>query len=440
MFIRAFEVIQSAEHASTNLAKGKIVIGLQILKRKRSVSLELARKFLEIPVANVSDCMSRMSAGGPRLRPMHDVDLTQDLTTSGAFLGSPVYMSPEQIRHAKQADARVDAWALCVTLYKLLCGRTPHLNETGLGELLITICCARAPSVQRYAPWVPPALAAILQRGLDLSIDKRFRDIEELGAALRALLPGGVALAASDFRSLTEGEKATLQTPIETSTTRSERPGDRVFDPQSETATSRAVTTTPFVSHPHRPIPSARKKRLMLAMAVAAGVAAGAAGIVLVRSSVRSSSGARSTSASSAAVGIVQAGAGSPVEVALERTVKVRVGPDLVVEEGNVTLTEEDSAITLRGALGSVHALRVRRGELTATIPVVITDSGPLPSTIDLPAAVLASSSASSNPKSKPAAPVAKISPPPPARSATVTAAPKTGAIPSKTGSLERWE
>ncbi len=48
------------------------MIGLQILKRKRSVSLELSRKFLEIPVANVSDCMSRMSAGGPRLRPMHD--------------------------------------------------------------------------------------------------------------------------------------------------------------------------------------------------------------------------------------------------------------------------------------------------------------------------------------------------------------------------------
>ena len=72
VFIRVFEVIQSAEHASTNLAKGKIVIGLQILKRKRSVSLELARKFLEVPVANVSDCMARMSAGGPRLRPMHD--------------------------------------------------------------------------------------------------------------------------------------------------------------------------------------------------------------------------------------------------------------------------------------------------------------------------------------------------------------------------------
>ncbi|MDM0066669.1 RraA family protein [Variovorax sp. J31P207] len=45
--------------------------GLRILKRRRAVALDLARRFLDVPVANVSDCMSRMTAGGPRLRPMH---------------------------------------------------------------------------------------------------------------------------------------------------------------------------------------------------------------------------------------------------------------------------------------------------------------------------------------------------------------------------------
>ena len=48
------------------------MIGCRILKRQRAVSLELARQFLQVPVANVSDCMSRMTAGGARLRPMHD--------------------------------------------------------------------------------------------------------------------------------------------------------------------------------------------------------------------------------------------------------------------------------------------------------------------------------------------------------------------------------
>lgn len=47
------------------------MIGLQILKRQRAVDLALAERFHAAPVANVSDCMSRMSAGGARLRPMH---------------------------------------------------------------------------------------------------------------------------------------------------------------------------------------------------------------------------------------------------------------------------------------------------------------------------------------------------------------------------------
>lgn len=48
------------------------MLGLQIRQRQRAVSLELAHKFRAIPVANVSDCMSRLFGGGAELRPMHD--------------------------------------------------------------------------------------------------------------------------------------------------------------------------------------------------------------------------------------------------------------------------------------------------------------------------------------------------------------------------------
>ena len=48
-----------------------MTLGFRILSRRRAVTPESARRFLEIPVANVSDCMSRMFAGGARLRPMH---------------------------------------------------------------------------------------------------------------------------------------------------------------------------------------------------------------------------------------------------------------------------------------------------------------------------------------------------------------------------------
>jgi regulator of RNase E activity RraA len=47
------------------------MIGFRILKRKRKVSDDVVARFRELPVANVSDCMSRMTAGGPRVRPLH---------------------------------------------------------------------------------------------------------------------------------------------------------------------------------------------------------------------------------------------------------------------------------------------------------------------------------------------------------------------------------
>ncbi len=47
------------------------MIGNRILKRRRAVDLELAAQFLDLPVANVSDCMSRMTASGASLKPMH---------------------------------------------------------------------------------------------------------------------------------------------------------------------------------------------------------------------------------------------------------------------------------------------------------------------------------------------------------------------------------
>lgn len=50
------------------------MLGLQIRQRRRAVSLALAQKYLAVPVANVSDCMSRLFAGGANLRPMHRGD------------------------------------------------------------------------------------------------------------------------------------------------------------------------------------------------------------------------------------------------------------------------------------------------------------------------------------------------------------------------------
>lgn len=49
------------------------MVGLQVLTRRKKVSIQLVQSFKGLPVANISDCMARLTAGGPRLRPMHRV-------------------------------------------------------------------------------------------------------------------------------------------------------------------------------------------------------------------------------------------------------------------------------------------------------------------------------------------------------------------------------
>jgi RraA family protein len=62
-FYRTFQISLNPSHLLMN--------GLQILKRERQVPTHLVEAFKGLPVANISDCMARMTAGGPRLRPMH---------------------------------------------------------------------------------------------------------------------------------------------------------------------------------------------------------------------------------------------------------------------------------------------------------------------------------------------------------------------------------
>jgi RraA family protein len=63
--------LTASVHRRPASAGGKFVIGFQICKRTRKVDVDTIARFRELPVANISDSMSRMFAGGPRLRPVH---------------------------------------------------------------------------------------------------------------------------------------------------------------------------------------------------------------------------------------------------------------------------------------------------------------------------------------------------------------------------------
>ena len=119
------------------------------------------------------------------------------LTSTKAMLGSPLYMSPEQLRSSKTVDAQADIWALGVILFELLTGTVPFIGEN-LGELFAAILEQEPPSLCVRVPGTPPELDAIVTRCLRRQKDQRFASALELARALRpfATGPGTVALSA----------------------------------------------------------------------------------------------------------------------------------------------------------------------------------------------------------------------------------------------------
>ncbi len=105
-------------------------------------------------------------------------------TQTTALFGTPLYMSPEQIRSAKAADAQSDIWSLGVILFRLLTGRTPFSGET-FGELCFSIAEQTAPLAHTLSEGVPPGLGDAVARCLERDKTRRFRTVGELAAALQ---------------------------------------------------------------------------------------------------------------------------------------------------------------------------------------------------------------------------------------------------------------
>jgi len=109
------------------------------------------------------------------------------ITSTTAMMGSPSYMSPEQLLSANTVDARADIWSMGVVLYELLAGKLPFAAET-MPELVAMVLQRGPDPLGDRAPEVPPGLAAIVERCLQKERDARFANVAELA---RALAPFG---------------------------------------------------------------------------------------------------------------------------------------------------------------------------------------------------------------------------------------------------------
>ncbi len=134
-------------------------------------------------------CMKVLDFGVSKLGDAH-----LGLTQTGQMLGSPLYMSPEQINSSRDADARSDIWALGVILYELLAGTTPFHADRVL-ELYRKLSTEPPSPLERHRPDVAPGLCAVIMQSLEKDRDRRWPS-PSVAAFAAALAPYAPAAAA----------------------------------------------------------------------------------------------------------------------------------------------------------------------------------------------------------------------------------------------------
>ncbi len=107
------------------------------------------------------------------------------ITRTNSILGTPYYMSPEQIQRSRSVDARSDQWALGVILYEALSGALPFDGETLLA-VLSRVAAGAPPPLRTLVPTIPEALDEAVTRALSVDLERRYPSVRELG---RVLLP-----------------------------------------------------------------------------------------------------------------------------------------------------------------------------------------------------------------------------------------------------------
>ncbi|WP_438037205.1 serine/threonine-protein kinase [Sorangium sp. So ce204] len=151
----------------------------------KPANLFLTRRADSSPCVKVLDFgISKVATGGSDPR----------ITDTKAIMGSPLYMSPEQLKSSRDVDARTDIWSLGVILFELLTGAPPFDGAT-MPQLCVAIMQGIPSPLAAFRSDVPPALEAVIRKCLEKLPEQRYRHVGELAEALAPFATGRARLS-----------------------------------------------------------------------------------------------------------------------------------------------------------------------------------------------------------------------------------------------------
>ncbi|HEY6560473.1 MAG TPA: serine/threonine-protein kinase [Polyangiaceae bacterium] len=134
------------------------------------------------------------------------------LTRTSSLIGSPLYMSPEQMKSAREVDSRTDIWALGVILYEMLAGRPPYVAES-IPQLCSALLHDSPPPLSQFRSDVPAGLEHVILRCLAKDRTQRWPTVADLAQNLAPFAPPYARIHADRARRVLGSTEVSIDQP-----------------------------------------------------------------------------------------------------------------------------------------------------------------------------------------------------------------------------------